>query len=206
MKQYEQFKRNHGIRHSVLVHGLSYGHNSASLKAFMSQLDPAVTRGVAVINRQTSDAELADLHEHGVRGIRLDLYLESAMRDLEKQREMLMWYSERIKHLGWSVGFLQLEPRNWDGLATLIPKLPVNIVVDHHALMRGRSISEENASPLEQEGMATIVAMLKAGNFWVKLSAPYRCSEAAPHYDDMEEIVRHLVDANPRRLIWGSDW
>lgn len=57
----------------------------------------------------------------------------------------------------------------------------------------------------EQEGIAAIVKLLKGGNFWVKLSAPYRCSEA-PSFDDMEELVKHLVRINPRRVVWGSDW
>lgn len=194
------------MQYSVLVHGLSYGHDTSSLKGFIQQLDPATTRGVAVISRRTSDDEIGELHRCGVRGIRLDLYVEQAMRDLAKQKEMLMWYADRIKRWGWSMGFLQLEPRNWNGLSGLIPHLPVNVVVDHHALMKSRSMLGSQLNVLEQDGMAAIVSMLKGDNFWVKLSAPVRSSEAAPHYDDMEEIVRHLVDANPRRIVWGSDW
>lgn len=127
------------------------------------------------------------------------------MRDAKKQKEMLIWYSNRIKHLGWSVGFLQLEPRNWHHLSEVIPILPVHVVVDHYALMKAPSMLPAGMTVSEQEGMAAIVKLLKGGNFWVKLSAPYRCSEA-PSFDDMEELVKHLVRTNPRRVVWGSDW
>jgi predicted TIM-barrel fold metal-dependent hydrolase len=39
----------------------------------------------------------------------------------------------------------------------------------------------------------------------MKLSAPYRVSED-PSYDDMKPLVRALVDANPNRVLYGSDW
>jgi len=162
---------------------------------------------VAVINRQTTNAEIDELHRHGVRGIRLNLYGEGAMRDLGKQRELLTFYADRISKWKWSMAFLQLEPSHWEPLSELIPHLPVNVVVDHHALMKARSmLPAEEGQVLQQTGMAAIVKMLKGSNFWLKLSAPYRCSEEAPHYGDMEGIVRCLVDANPHRLVWGSDW
>ena len=194
------------MQYSVLVHGLSYGHDNSSLRAFLEQLDPARTRRVAVVNRQTSDVEIAQLHERGVRGIRLDLYAEQAMRDVDKQREMLSHYARRVSPWGWSCSFLQLEPSHWESLATVIPALPINIVVDHQALMKAPSMLPDGVTVQQQEGMAAIVQLLKCGNFWVKLSAPYRCSDASPGYDDMRDVVRVLVDANPQCLIWGSDW
>lgn len=175
------------------------------MKTFVSELGKEKTRGVAVIDRQTTDHQLEELLQCGVRGIRLDLYIEQAMRDAKKQKEMLIWYSDRIKHLGWSLGFLQLEPRNWHLLSEVIPTLPVHVVVDHYALMKAPSMLPAGMTVSEQEGMAAIVKLLKGGNFWVKLSAPYRCSEA-PLFDDMEELVKHLVRVNPRRVVWGSDW
>ena len=162
---------------------------------------------MAVIGRQTTDNEIDELHQHGVRGIRLNLYGEGAMRHLDKQREMLTFYADRIGKWKWSMAFLQLEPSHWEPLSELIPHLPVNVVVDHHALMKARSmLHTEEKSVLDQTGMAAIVRMLKGGNFWVKLSAPYRCSDNAPNYEDMKELVKCFVDANPRRLVWGSDW
>ena len=40
----------------------------------------------------------------------------------------------------------------------------------------------------------------------LKLSAPYRVRNQAPGYEDLKPLVRALVDANPQRALWGSDW
>ena len=192
---------------SVLVHGLSYGNDSTPIKLFLKDLDPAVTRGVAVIGAETSHAELQNLHDQGVRGIRLDFYSAGAMHNLEKQKEMLQYYADRIRPFGWSMGFLQLEPKNWESLAEIIPSLGVNVIVDHHALMKAPSMLAEGEDVMEQIGFRAILGLLaKADNFWVKLSAPYRCSSQTPGYDDMHALVRAFLDAKPKRLIWGSDW
>lgn len=159
-----------------------------------------------MISKSTSDSEIEKLHECGIRGIRLDLYSEGAMHDLSKQEAMLKYYSERVRKWGWSMAFLQLEPHNWEPLSRLIPTLPVPIVTDHHALLKGQSMLPEGLPVLKQPGLEAILKMLKSGNFWIKLSAPYRSSEQAPHYEDMEALVRCLVAANPRRVLWGSDW
>lgn len=188
------------------MHGLSYGHDNSSLEAFIQQLGPDVTRGVAVLGRHTTDNELKRLNSCGVRGIRLDLYSEHAMRDLNKQLDMLRYYAERIAPYKWSMGFLQLEPGHWAPLAKLIPDLPVDVVVDHQALMKSSSMLPTNVPVAAQPGMEAILELLKCGNFWIKISAPYRNSESDPHYDDLHEVVRLLIDANPHRVVYGSDW
>lgn len=128
------------------------------------------------------------------------------MHDLEKQKEMLIYYSKRIKDWSWSLAFLQLEPSNWEPLSKLVPSLQVPVVTDHHALLKAKSMLPAGVEVLTQPGLAPILDMLRSGNFWIKLSAPYRSSDMAPHYEDMEELVKCLVAANPRRILWGSDW
>jgi len=194
------------VTKSVLVHGLSYGHDNSSLESFIQQLDQGVTRGIAVIGRHTTDDELKRLHNCGVRGIRLDLYSEHAMRDLDKQLDMLKCYAEKVAPLNWSMGFLQLEPGNWAHLGKLIPNLPVDVVVDHQALLKSSSMLPADVTVAKQPGMEAILELMACGNFWIKISAPYRNSESDPHYDDLREVVRLLVDANPHRVVYGSDW
>ncbi|KAK4502117.1 hypothetical protein PRZ48_005540 [Zasmidium cellare] len=206
VSQYEAFKQSLGLSRSVLVHGLSYKDNCTPLKAFVADLGTDRTTGVAVISRTTTDAEISNLHAAGVRGVRLDLYSQGAMHDLDKQVEILKFYSSRIAPWNWSLGFLQLNASNWDKLAPLIPTLPVDVVVDHHALLKAKSRLPGDLEVAKQPGLKAIVRLLKGQNFWIKLSAPYRCSDAAPYYEDMEEIVRTLVKVNPRRVVWGSDW
>lgn len=203
---YESFKASLGISNSVLTHGLSYGDDCSSLKSFINTLGRSRTRGCAVINENTTDLELNDLHAAGVRGIRLNLYGYGAMHDIEKQLQCLKWYSNRVRSKGWFVEFLQLNHANWAPLGAMIPSIGLNVVTDHHALLKAESMLPQGEKVLSQPGISDIISLLKTGTFWVKLSAPYRSSTAAPYYEDMQPLVRALVEANPRRVLWGSDW
>ena len=43
------------------------------------------------------------------------------------------------------------------------------------------------------------------GVLWVKLT-PYRPSTDYPQYRDVQPLHKHLLNINPERLLWGSDW
>ncbi|KAH6684796.1 hypothetical protein B0J14DRAFT_18993 [Halenospora varia] len=206
IEDYVAFKQSLGITSSILTHGLSYGDDCSSLRSFIKRLGTSVTRGCAVINEQTTDDEIDELHASGTRGIRLDLYRYGAMVDLEKQKEVLQMYAQRIRAKGWFLEFLQINPTNWLPLGRIIPPLGVQVVTDHHGLLKARSMLPADVGVLRQPGFSEMTSLLETGSFWIKLSAPYRSSTKAPYYDDMKPIVLALVNANPRRVLWGSDW
>jgi predicted TIM-barrel fold metal-dependent hydrolase len=176
------------------------------LKHFIKALGQDRTRGCAVIDEQTSDAEMTSLAASGVRGIRLNLYGYKAMTDVGKQIHVLQIYADRVRSRGWFVEFLQIEPQNWASLGQVIPTLGLQVVTDHHALLKAASMLPSGVGVIVQPGLAEIIALLKTGNFWIKLSAPYRSSIQAPYYEDMKPLVLALVEANPKRVLWGSDW
>ncbi|KAH6708930.1 hypothetical protein BKA61DRAFT_678806 [Leptodontidium sp. MPI-SDFR-AT-0119] len=206
VEQFQAFKESLGITHSVLTHGLSCGHDCSCLTAFIDKLGPSTTRGCAVINEETTDVEIEALHDSGVRGIRLDLYGYKSMEDLQKQIRILRLYADRVRPKGWFLEFLQINQGNWEGLGQVILTLGLQVVTDHHALMKAESMLPTGANVLSQPGLADIVALLKTGNFWIKTSAPYRSSTIAPYYEDMKPLVLTLVNANPQRVLWGSNY
>ncbi|KAH7047581.1 hypothetical protein B0J12DRAFT_667508 [Macrophomina phaseolina] len=206
VEDFKAFKKAQGLTKSVLVHGLSYGHDCASLKHFLKTLGPESTRGVAVIDLSTPESEMREMHALGVRGIRLDMYKHNAMLDVDKQIWMLRSYAEKVQPFGWSLAMLPLNPENWAKLGQVIRTLPVPVVTDHHALLKGQSMLPDSIQVLSQPGIEPILELLKTGNFWIKLSAPYRSSDQAPRYEDMKELVQALVRANPKRVLFGSDW
>ncbi|KAK0121937.1 hypothetical protein ONS95_010211 [Cadophora gregata] len=208
IQEYESFKQSLGITKSVLTHGLSYGNDCSSLKSFIHTLGPDKTYGCAVIDEETPASELASLVKSGVRGIRLNLYGYNAMTDIELQVQVLQLYAQRVRQsgTGWFLEFLQINMANWAPLSKVIPKLGLQVVTDHHALLKAESMLPAGTDVLAQPGLVDIVALLKTGNFWLKLSAPYRSSTQAPYYEDMKPLVMALVEANPTRVLWGSDW
>ena len=99
--------------------------------------------------------------------------------------------------LGWHV-------QTYTNLAILaalhdtILALPTTLVVDHF----GRP---QAARGTTQPGFDALLALLRSGKVYVKISAPYRISQL-PHYPDTAPLARAMIDANPDRIVWGTDW
>ena len=208
------FKKRLGITNSVLTHGLSYGQDCASLTAFITELGKSQTKGVGVLDPDTTiDEEIDAMNAAGVRGIRVNLYKYKAMQDVELQKKALREHARRIRrHPGWTMTFTHMHPEFWSELRpvveTELAPAGTRLVTDHFALLKGSSMlpEEYRADVTSQPGFQDIVDLLRSGSLWIKLSAPYRVSTESPDYMDLKVIVRALVNANPHRVIWGSDW
>lgn len=214
VQQFLDFKRSTGITHSVLTHGLSYGSDCSSLLAFLAELGASDTKGIGVIDPETtSDEMISQMHAAGVRGIRLNLYKYKAMHDLERQKLALTEHARRIERFpGWTMAFTHVHPEFWRHLRpvikTEVAERGIRLVTDHFALLKGTSMLpiECNGDITKQEGFDAILSLVRDGLLWVKLSAPYRVSEEGPLYEDLRPLVRAYVDANPSRVLFGSDW
>jgi predicted TIM-barrel fold metal-dependent hydrolase len=173
----------------VLVQPSCYGTDNAALLHGLSCLGDGA-RGVAVVNlTNAGDEALAQLHLAGVRGLRLNFSVR-AEDDLKRVRQELVECAARIAPLGWH---LQLHAGSavLKGLADDLRGLAVPLVLDHFGAGYG-------SAPI-------VIELLAAGNTWVKLSAPYRLSDA-PGYQDLAVLANDFARANHDRLLWGSDW
>ena len=47
---------------------------------------------------------------------------------------------------------------------------------------------------------------LSEGKLWAKLSGTYRLGATAPDYGEARPFHDALIAANPRNLVWGTDW
>jgi predicted TIM-barrel fold metal-dependent hydrolase len=80
-----------------------------------------------------------------------------------------------------------------------VARLGVPIVFDHFG-------GAQAAVGTGQAGFAALLALVKAGHAYVKVSAAYRSSDKAPAYDDVAPLAEALIAANPDRILWGTDW
>ncbi|KAJ0414254.1 hypothetical protein BJY00DRAFT_319017 [Aspergillus carlsbadensis] len=210
--QFIAFKKKIGITKSVLTHGLSYGSDCSSLCGFVADLGEGNSKAIGVIDPDTVTAdELHNMHRAGIRGIRVNLYQYRAMHDVELQKAALRAHAFAIKkHCpGWSMAFTHTHPEFWVELKPVIEEeiVPtgIRLVTDHFALLKGSSLaSVEDVT--QQPGFREILDLMRAGHLYVKISAPYRVSTQAPAYEDLKPLVRAFFDANPQRVLWGSDW
>jgi predicted TIM-barrel fold metal-dependent hydrolase len=51
-----------------------------------------------------------------------------------------------------------------------------------------------------------VLDLVRTGRAYVKVSAPYNISMAAPDYPDVLPLAQALIAANPRRILWGTNW
>jgi predicted TIM-barrel fold metal-dependent hydrolase len=184
------------IQRTVVVQPSVYGtDNSCALDA-VKQLG-ANARGVAVIDDNTSDAALGEMHRAGVRGIRF-IFQTANQTDPAVMRQRLQAAVERIKAHNWHVQIYIRMPL-LDDLKDQLMAFPAPLVFDHFG-------GAQAALGVEQPGFGTLLKLVQAGKAYVKISGAYRSSTQAPDYADAAPLARALIAANRQRILWGTDW
>ncbi|KAI5476040.1 amidohydrolase 2 [Pseudohyphozyma bogoriensis] len=211
LAELEAFQHKLGIDHVALAHGLSFGSDISSLEFYLKHFEGTGSAYGVIDLENTTLEELQRLDSVGLRGIRIDFHLHECQNDAEAQVKWLKLYSEKVSPVNWGVQIYSSHPEFWPTLKPVILDLPCPIVFDHFGGLRTASMHRFIHGPdaafdvATQPGLEALVSTLASGNLYIKLSAPYRCSED-PTYEDMKPIVRALVDANSERVLYGSDW
>jgi 2-pyrone-4,6-dicarboxylate lactonase len=152
---------------------------------------------VATVRREVSDAELAALHEAGVRGVRFNFVkrLVDAL-PVDSLREI----ATRVARLGWHI-VIYFESQDLPEFYDFFASLPTVVVVDH----MGRP---DVSQPVDGPGFELFVRLLRENpNIWSKVSCPERLSVAGPpDYSDVVPFARRIVESFPDRVLWGTDW
>jgi 2-pyrone-4,6-dicarboxylate lactonase len=183
------------LQRFVLVQPSYYGcDNSCMLDALDAA--GANARGVAMVDERVSDTELQRMHDRGVRALRLDLFLRSGLPSSE-----LIAYIERsvrrTEALGWHV---QFYTPGWvvRDLLPFLSDLEADFVIDHMGYM----LESDGLTRADFDRLLTVIASRRG---WIKLSAPYRIAKDG-NYARLQPLAAAVMDAAPRRVIWGSDW
>jgi 2-pyrone-4,6-dicarboxylate lactonase len=179
----------------VIVQPSFYGtDNSCMLDALRTA--GARARGVAMVGGNCTDEELHAMHARGVRALRLDLFLRSSWPTAD-----IIAYIEhsvrRTQAFGWHVQFYTPGSVVRD-LLPFLAGLEADFVIDHMGYM------------LESDGLTNsdfdhLLAVIRRGHGWIKLSAPYRLARDGK-FERLRPMARAIIEAAPDRVIWGSDW
>ncbi|HXQ50038.1 MAG TPA: amidohydrolase family protein [Stellaceae bacterium] len=185
-----------GLTRVVMVQPSAYGSDNRAMLDALGAIGPD-GRGIAVIDEGMQDAALAALAKGGVRGIRLNVRTHGE-HDIGDLRRRFSRAAERIGPLGWHIQ-IYADLASVAAIADIIRAAPVPVVLDHMGGARA-------ALGIGQDGFRTLLDLLGAGRCWVKVSGAYRVSDQEPGFADATPIARALVQANPERLVWGTDW
>ena len=185
-----------GVERGVIVQPSVYGTDNtvtlANLKAMSGRW-----RAVVVVEDSITDKELEAMHALGVRGIRVnvvDVAIEKGVLPMHQVRRM----AERIAPLGWHVQFL-MHVDEYPDLEKMFDDFPTDIVVDHFGYMKA-------ANGVTHPGFQAFLRLLKGGRCWCKFTGAYRISAHDMPYPDVTPLAHALIDANPNRVVWGTDW
>jgi predicted TIM-barrel fold metal-dependent hydrolase len=184
------------IQRVVIVTPSVYGtDNSATEFGIKARGNDA--RGVAVIDDKTTEAQLDRLNGEGFRGIRINL-ATSGVSDPAVGRAKFSAAVERMKARGWHVQLYTDTPMI-SAIKDQVAASPVPAVFDHFGGAAARL-------GLSQPGFSDLLDLVKSGKAYVKISGAYRLSTQAPDYPDAAPFAKALIEANPDRIIWGTDW
>lgn len=180
-----------GLSRFVVVQASVYGTDNRVTEAAVAGLGRAAARGIAVLDPETEEAEIARLQSAGFVGARFN-----AVSGGGTPLAALETLAHRIAPFGWHLQ-LYVEGDLLPELAPRLAALPVPVVFDH---MAGLPAAQGPRHP----GFAALRRLLDTGRVWVKLSG-YRVSSGPP-YEDLAPLARALIGAAPARMIWGTDW
>lgn len=194
---YEHLLKTLGAARAVLVQPSVYGSDNTAMLDAMKAAGNRF-RGVAVVNEDVSDAQLRKLHDAGVRGVRFNIVdVKDGKRGtlpLDAPKRL----AQRVRPFGWHVEFL-MHVDEFPDLDRAFADFPVDIVLGHLGYMK-------TDKGLDAPGYQAMLRLVKSGRCWVKLTGPYRISTTALPYPDVTPLAHALMEANPERILWGSDW
>ena len=192
-----------GFARNVVVQATCHGaDNSAMVDALRASGGKA--RGVATVRREVSDAELNQLHEAGVRGVRFNFV--KRLVDFTPKDELIE-IAGRIVERDWHV-VVYFEAADLPELIDFFTALPTTVVVDH----MGRP---DVTKPVDGPEFSRFLEFMdEYENVWCKATCPERLSVSGPPalngeqhaYRDVVPFARKVVEEFPDRVLWGTDW
>lgn len=199
LESYQTLLQMLGVDRAVLVQPSVYGTDNRAMLAAL-KLNPQQFRGVAVISndpKAVSDQELAELHAAGVRGLRCNI-VDIADKSTGLPIDQLRNLATRIQTLGWHLELL-MHVNEYPNLAKTFEDFPVDLVFGHFGYAHAKH-------GVSDPGFQGLLELMKNQRAWVKMTGPYRICDGDLPYVDMRPFSDAVINANPKRLIWGSDW
>ncbi|QJE02805.1 amidohydrolase family protein [Massilia forsythiae] len=184
-----------GVSRAVIVHASCHGtDNRVTLDAIASS--DGAYRGVANVDPDIGDAELAALHAGGIRAIRFNFVKHlGGVPDVAVVERLV----ERIKPLGWHI-VLHFDAEDIPEQQDLLRRITVPFVIDH----MGRVRAEQG---LEQRPFQLLLQLMRENPLaWVKICGAERVSAGKRPFLDAVPFARALIATAPERLLWGTDW
>jgi predicted TIM-barrel fold metal-dependent hydrolase len=184
-----------GLERVILVQPSVYGSDHRCMLDALEKLGQRA-RGIAVLEDNTTEAQIQDWDAAGMVGARINLAMGSS-QDPSSAIQALQELHQRIPER-WHIqlhGKLSLLL----AMASRIESLERRVVIDHFGL-------PDMSQGVQHEDWRSFLALMRCSSVFVKLSAPYLVSQEAAPYQDLEPHIQSLASVDAKRLLWGSNW
>jgi 2-pyrone-4,6-dicarboxylate lactonase len=192
-----------GFDRNVVVQATCHGADNRALVDALER-SGGKARGVAMVRRDVSDAELQSLHDSGVRGVRFNFV--KRLVDFTPKDELLE-IANRVHKLGWHI-VIYFEAVDLPELWDFFTALPTIVVVDHMGV-------PDVVEPIDGPEFELFLKFMRDNsNVWSKVTCPERLSKSGPPalngernaYRDVVPFAKRIVETFPDRVLWGTDW
>lgn len=188
-----------GVDRVVLVQ-MSYYHEDNRYMLDVMREHPGVFSGIGIVDPAGEDPAqlMSDLYDEGVRGIRVyavgDVVADEWC-DSDGHKEM--WVA------GADLGMAICPLIGVDGLPALTRRCEkfaeTPVVIDHIARIG-------TGGKIRKADVDALCDLARFEQVHVKVSAFYALSKAGAPYDDLQDLIKKVIDAyGPERLMWASD-
>ncbi|KAG2421014.1 hypothetical protein HFD88_000630 [Aspergillus terreus] len=202
------FESSLGINNIVLIQPSVYGTDNACLLDALRRVGPVRGRGVVVIDPTAISSDtLTTWHALGVRGVRVNLKSVGKVLSERDLTETLLQHAKVIQSLGWMIQ-VYLPLNMMPMLERIVPQLyGTTVCVDHFGSpdLPASGPAPRPLDPYSLPGFTSLMALLRTGSTYVKISAPYRlCPDGGLR--DLETMIREFLRHAPHRVVYATDW
>ncbi len=181
-----------GFERGVFVQPANYTTDHSYLLHALTRVPPGRYRATGIVDESVSEAELARLHDAGMRGVRFNFVRAFKLAPSPRTLQNTI---ERITAFGWYVKIF-IDADGWaEHIETFRRISAVRLLIDH----MGRI-------PPAHPARSLVLDLLKRENVWMLLSNGQRQSAQTSGWDDMVELGRAFYATAPDRCIFGTDW
>lgn len=188
-----------GLSRAVIVQPAPYGDDCSAIVDAVAAA-PQSLRGVGTAFSGTSPAHLSALKQAGIVGLRfVHLDLPGGQNRFPGAAGL-----DDLSDLAPAMKEAGLHAQLWCDAATFADRraellaFGIPVVLEH---MGRFDLAEGPDGP----GFTSLLAALAADEIWIKL-ALCRASQQFPDFGDLRPFHDALIAANPRRVLWASDW
>ena len=183
------------IERAVLVNATPHGYDNRVVTDAIAASGGRY-KGIANVDPSFDDGAIKALTAAGIVGCRFTFL---ARLGGQPDLDAFLTVVRRTAPYDWHVD-LYLPAEHLETFAPTLDRLAIPYVLDHLGLIDARR-------GLDQPGFRAVTERYaRDRKCWVKVTCPERISASGAPYHDVGPFARRLIEIDPDRLLWGTDW